>query len=250
MNDANVKNILFPLDEEGILESNFIKDEVHTVSSTHGRDYNILVPQYPPFYTKDLKVRYKKNANSKIVDLVEGADYSLGLYYKGASQVLGIPVYGCLLLHDLDLNGVVWLDYRIVGGIHVGDRKHVVETLIEHVWNPLEKDWMYVSDAPNFYPPSWHELDWTHITTLDDLLKALDQLTRTIGESNLELSNKIDTFLKTIDVPKFRRQLEALDQHSYTTLINENRLIKEDIKKQQVLIDSLLPRIKTLENKK
>lgn len=224
--DINKTGIRYPLDETGTNPENYIKDEIHTVSSTRYADYNLIVPEFPPFFTKDIVVKYKKNANTAFVELKEGADYSLGLYYKGATRVLGMSVYGCLIFNNLDLDGIILVSYRTVGGEHLVDRRHVLETLIENVWNPREVMWEYVTNRPNLYPPEKHPVDWEDIKKLDDLVKVLKELGDTVATTNKEISDQIAEFLQTIDVPKFNSMMMTLESHSYTDLMNRQRALE------------------------
>lgn len=240
--DVNVKrDVLFPFDPDGNLESNFIKGEVHSATSTRvnikygkTKDYNLIVPQYPPFYTKDLVLKYKKNANSQIITLKENIDYTFGLDYKAATAHIGIPVKGCIILNTVDLDGVYWLDYRIVGGEHVSDRKFVLEKLLETMWNPREKDWIYVTNVPNLFPPIHHEIDWENVTHLEDLIEALDRIVAAVNANGEATNLRIDEYLSSFDQKEFRRLMEAMETHTYTSLLNEIKGYREQLREHEL----------------
>lgn len=244
MTDVNDTKIQYELDETGMNPDNYIMNEIHTVSSTRYRDYNIIIPEFPPFYVKDIKVRYKKNANTAFVELHENADFSLGLFYKGATRVVGQPVYGCLLFNNLDLDGIIQIDYRTMGGDQLVDRRHVLETLINNVWNPREKGWEYVTNTPNVYPPVQHPLDWENIYRLDSLVKQLKEMGDTISENGKNTVQVLQEFLDSVDVRKLQLLIETMNGHSYTDLLNQVRALTNRQKELEARIGTLTDMLK------
>lgn len=244
--DINKKDVQYPLDEHGTNPINYVKDEVYTVANTRYMDSNIIVPEAAPFFAKDIIVKYKKNNSSAIVTLKENIDFTLELLYKGATRAVGQPIYGCIMLNDLELGGVLWVSYRTLGGDQITDRKHVLEKLIEYNRNPRELLWEYVTNTPNLYPPAPHIVDWSELKDLGDLIKTLDDQVKIIGKGFDTLSqNQIDFFNK-FDVEKFTRQQKMLDNHSYTDLLNRVSVLERENKEDKQRIAELERQIKLI----
>lgn len=239
MHDANKKKVVFPLDETATNPENYIKNEIHTISSTVYMDYQLVVPEFAPFFTKDVVVRYKKNANSAVVELKENVDYSFGLFYKAGSRVLGIPLYGCMIFNDLDLDGILMIDYRTLGGDHIVDRDYILKTLVENVWNPRTIGWDFITNAPEIYPPEKHEQDWDSLVKLDSLIKAMEDLTDGVAIGNEKMVDVMKEWLATVDLKKFYAYMDALENHSYTSLLNENKRLTERVSVLEALYNKL-----------
>lgn len=242
-------SVLFPLDPNCRLESNFIKNELHTVSSSRVSDYNLIIPKYAPFYIKDLEVRFKGNNNSAFRKLKYKEDYTFGLYFKGGTELFGYVSYGCIMLNDPGMEGVIQLDYRTIGGDYLVDIEKVMNKLIETVWNPREKDWAHIAGVPPSLPPIEHFIDWNDITNLGDLLAKLDEVVDAIANGHLKTNNTIEAFLKTIDVKEFKLRMKQLDEHVYTEMINKVNLLTLDNLEMRKRLSVLEGEVKTLKSK-
>ena len=216
----------YPLDEYGNNPENFIKGEVHTVSSLAFRDYFLLVPEASPFYAKDLLIQYRAPNSTDLVTLTLDVDYTLALEYVGASRALRRPVYGGIVFQNLNLSGIITVSYRTVGGDHIADSQLVIGKLIEQVWNPKIVYWEYVTNVPNIYPPEPHPHEFEDFSGAKEIVEAINKVSSEIaidGEMNRET---ISDFLAKFNVNLFSKLMKGFLDHPYHKLMSDMAELK------------------------
>lgn len=209
---GEVPDYEYPLDEYGTNPKNFIKGEYHTVSSISYKDYFLLIPKASPFYENDFLVRYKSADYPEFRVLKEGVDYSFVMDYVEASSAFRKVVYGGIIIHNLDLSGIIEINYRTLGGPHVANPKRVINTIIENVYNPTEIYWSWVTDVPPILPPEEHEHDLMEVKNIRDVIDAINSISTNIVEGGQMVKEAHTEFLSNFNVKLFNRiMMDMLD---------------------------------------
>ena len=116
--------ITYPFDPTGRASTNYVQNELHTVSESNYRDYYFIVPNFAPFYVTNFSLIYQVGDERRT--LTENVDFNFALPYIAGIRTTGIPVYGAVTLNNLDLNGLLFMSYQCVGGDQVCDRLYVL----------------------------------------------------------------------------------------------------------------------------
>ena len=95
--------VTYPLDTSGVNPTNLVRNEVHTTTEAHFRDYYFIVPNFAPFFVDNFKLVHLKDGNEYILE--EDVDFSFALPYVTGTRVTGKQMYGAITLNNLDLNG-------------------------------------------------------------------------------------------------------------------------------------------------
>lgn len=164
--------VSFPFDPNATLESNFIKNEYHTVTAVNAAPYRILIPELAPFYVNNLKVEHI-DALGVRKTLDEGVDYYLALPYVGATRSTGKAVYGGIPIITSLAAGTIALEYRIVGGPWTADRDYVYAALLETVYNPRVTWWEKLTNVQAVFPPTDHDQSLDDVEGTDAILGVL-----------------------------------------------------------------------------
>ena len=150
--------VTYPLDMSGNNPANLIQNELHTVSESHFKDYFFIVPEFAPFYVDNFSLSISINGN--VTPLQEDVDYSFALQYVTGTRISGKAMYGAITLHNLNLNGILLMNYLTIGGDQIADRLLVLTTLADKAYNPRTTIWDILTNVPNSLPPSPHYQDY------------------------------------------------------------------------------------------
>ncbi len=193
-----IKPVKYPLDLSGNNPANLIKNEMHSVSESHFRDYYFIVPLFSPFYIDNFEMYMLVGGNKR--KLIEDVDYSFCLNYVAATRSTGKAVYGGLTLHNLDLNGILGITYQTVGGEHIADRLYVLQYFADKIYNPRTCIWDVITDVPKNFPPTPHYQDFDQFYGQEELVKALGEIRDAIlqkAKTNAEIIGEVLDVLKT-----------------------------------------------------
>lgn len=184
--------ISYTTDLSGVNPANLVDKEVHTTSESQYRDYRFIVPNFSPFYVDNFKLRLT-GANGR--ELVEDVDFQFALPYVTGTRVTGKQMYGGFTLINLDLNGVLSVDYQTVGGDEICDRLYVLTQLADKAYNPRTTIWDVVSNAPNAFPPTPHYQDYSSFFGQEQLVAALAEVRDAILTNSSLTAENIRDFL-------------------------------------------------------
>ena len=173
----------YAFDQTARLAANLITNERHTLTPKNGYDFHYIIPDYAPFYVRDLKV-YKLTQQGAKQFLVEGVDYKLGYEFLQAVNSTGVPVYGAISFINRNLAGDVYLEYRTVGGDWLISPNKIAEIIADLQYNPVYTTWEQVANIPYQFPPSSHSHDVADMTSWGDLLTVLRELGERVGASD------------------------------------------------------------------
>lgn len=170
--------ITYPFDPTGRASTNYIENELHTVSESNYRDYYFIVPNFAPFYVTNFSLVYQIGNDRRV--LVENVDFNFALPYIAGIRTTGIPVYGAITLNNLDLNGLLFMSYQCVGGDQVCDRLYVLGQLAEKLYNPRTTIWDTVTDRPDVFAPVPHQHEFDRFYSQADFIQAINRISDAI----------------------------------------------------------------------
>lgn len=173
----------YPLDTYGTTESNLVVDEPHTNTRINYRDYLYIVPNYAPFYRNNLEIIHETPNGSRILNY--GIDYNVALEYPEATESIGIPIFGAIILNSLDLTGTIKITYQTLGGDWVGDPQYVRTQLANLAYNPRITTWSQVTNIQTVFPPDInHDHPFSDITGQQEVIDAINAIRDTLSQRN------------------------------------------------------------------
>ena len=189
----------YTFDPHASVPANLITNERHTLTPKNGYTFHYTIPDYAPFYIKDLKV-YKKTQQGAKTYLVEGVDFVVGYEFLQAVNSTGIPVYGAISFINRNLAGDIYLDYRTVGGAWTISQNKIAEIIADLQYNPIITTWEQVANIPYQFPPTAHSHDVQDLTSFSDLLAVLRRLGENLngGVGSVNQQQIIDIVERTI----------------------------------------------------
>lgn len=189
----------YTFDPHARVPANLITNERHTLTPKNGYTFHYIIPDYAPFYIKDLKV-YKKTQQGAKTYLVEGVDFVVGYEFLQAVNSTGIPVYGAISFINRNLAGDIYLDYRTVGGAWTISQNKIAEIIADLQYNPIITTWEQVANIPYQFPPTAHSHDVKDLTSFSDLLNVLRRLGENLnrGGGSVNQQQIIDIVERTI----------------------------------------------------
>ena len=189
----------YTFDPHARVPANLITNERHTLTPKNGYTFHYIIPDYAPFYIKDLKV-YKKTQQGAKTYLVEGVDFVVGYEFIQAVNSTGIPVYGAISFINRNLTGDIYLDYRTVGGAWTISQNKIAEIIADLQYNPIITTWEQVANIPYQFPPTAHSHDVKDLTSFSDLLAVLRRLGENLngGGGSVNQQQIIDIVERTI----------------------------------------------------
>lgn len=187
-------NTTYPnIDLSGINPANLVKQELHATAESQFRDYRFIVPKFAPFYVDNFKLGYLDNGT--VVPLVEDVDFSFCIPYVTGTRVTGKAMYGAVTLHNLNINGILTMDYQTVGGDQIADQTAVLTFLADKAYNPRTTIWDIITNAPNAFPPSPHYQDYDTVYGQEALVGKLAEIRDAIATNSSLTSAAIRDFL-------------------------------------------------------
>ena len=183
----DMNNLAYPFDPTGALQSNKITGEQQILTASNFRDYHFIVPRWAPYFTTSLVVKHRALDNS-VTTLVEGQDYYCTHEFISASRACATPIAGSISFTNLDLTGVILLEYQTLGGIWTQDEAKIAEILADRLHNPRITAWDEVVDMPISFPPIDHEWDLVDMVGQAEVLEALqaiEDVLRQTGDAGL-----------------------------------------------------------------
>lgn len=192
-----MQTVTYPLDMSGNNPANLIQNELHTVSESHFKDYFFIVPEFAPFYVDNFSLSISINGN--ITPLQEDVDYSFALQYVTGTRVSGKAMYGAVTLHNLNLNGILLMNYQTIGGDQIADRLLVLTTLADKAYNPRTTIWDILTNVPNSLPPSPHYQDYDQFLGQEELVTKLGEIRDAILTNSSLTQQEIQSFFQLLN---------------------------------------------------
>ena len=173
-------SITIPFDSTGLLASNLFAAEVHPIDEFTYLIYNLIIPNAPPFFGVGLVVTYTNSLNVSSV-MVLGIDYSMAFLYDAATESIGTPIYGGIVILNTALTGTITLKYQSIGGLFLIDRPTIVNQLLSMTVDPINTYFDVFSTATVPFPIVLNNYLLPDTIGQDALLAELILLANTIA---------------------------------------------------------------------
>lgn len=194
-------SITYPLDQSGVSPANLVTEELHTVASSQYNDHHIIVPNFAPFYVDNFRLVLRINNTERVLE--EDVDFSFTLPYITGTRVTGKQLYGAFSIHNLEMNGILELQYQTVGGDQVCDRLYVLTYLADKAYNPRTTIWDIITNVPNAFPPSPHYQDYDTFFGQEAVVNKLGEIRDAIIQNSSLTQAEIQSFLANLNSVSF-----------------------------------------------
>lgn len=188
--------VVYPLDLTGVAPSNYIQGELHTVNEGVNRSYYFIVPNFAPFFIDNFSMTITVNGVTS--PLTEDVDYNFVLSYVTGTRTTGKAMYGGVSVHNLNLNGILTLNYQTVGGEQIADRLQVLTMLADRAYNPRTCIFDILSGVPQAFPPVPHFQDYENFFGQEEVVNMLGQIRDAILQNSSLTATEISNFLELI----------------------------------------------------
>lgn len=177
----------YPFDPTGKLASNLITGEMQTlVAGTQG-DFHFIVPNLAPYYVDSMKATFE-DTDGNIRPLTNGVDFVCTHVFHDASLACASPIAGSLSFYNLNLVGMIQLQYQTLGGIWTLNIDAIQTILADRLHNPRITTWEQVTEQPVTFPVIDHEWNLVDLVGMSDVLAELQNIEavlRQTGSSGL-----------------------------------------------------------------
>lgn len=195
----------YPLDLRGTSATNRVVDEVHTVSEEGAR---LIIPNYGPFYTKNLVVKNYATGET----LVPREQWKAAQLYQEAVQRTGEEVCAVIIITDPAITSSQFsITYQVVGG-KFSRAVPVIQDLIEDLEiDEREVMWGDILAAPEAFPPVSHLHDAGDLYGFEYLTAALEQIHQAILIGDAEEHNVIIGYIEAREAESIARDEAITD---------------------------------------
>lgn len=190
--------VTYPLDMSGNNPSNFIQNELHSVSESYFRDYFFIIPNMSPFFVDNFFMSVTTNGVTR--NLIEDIDFSFVLSDVTGTRTTGKAMYGGVSLHNLDLNGILSVSYQTIGGENVADRLRVLTHLAEKAYNPRTTIFNIIDGVPTAFPPVPHYQDYDQFFGQEEVVNQLHLIRDAILQNSTSTQLAIQNFLASTNI--------------------------------------------------
>jgi hypothetical protein len=174
----------YPFDPTGQLLSNLITGEQQILTAANGVDFDFIVPTFAPYFADSLVITVK-DANGVVTPLVNGIDYLNSHWFIAASRACSAQIYGSISIMNLNLSGILTLQYQTVGGIWTIDTNSIATILSNATSNPRITSWDEVTNYPISFPSINHQWDLVDMVGMSDLVNGLQSVEDAIRQQQV-----------------------------------------------------------------
>ena len=157
----------YPFDVSGKSTANRIEREVHTVQ--FGGDKACVFPDASPFFKESVTVYNAQTGDELVLD----KDYVFGHYFAAATESIGRPVYGSIVIVNQSVSKLISVTYQTLGGRWGVSEKGLTGELANTLYNPAIRNWEEIEGLPEAFPPISHDQNIGDFVGSDKLLDGL-----------------------------------------------------------------------------
>lgn len=166
----------YPVDYTGLSPENLVTSETHSVSAMTLRTYNIIIPNFAPFYTEhNFKVVYH-DGQGHSEELVPNVDYAFVMKFVSASFNIGDRVYGGIMPTNKPTTGYFEFHYQTLGGMWNTNVNQIYNSLINRNINPLVSAWEDIVNPQERFPVVNHDHQMSHLHDYGTLVAKIQEL--------------------------------------------------------------------------
>jgi hypothetical protein len=189
--------ITYPLDLTGLLETNAIVNELHTITAVNDRHYQFIVPIFTPFFANSLTINFLAGQETR--QLIRGIDYSMAVPFIGASRAANQYLYGAISLINPGYIGTISINYQTLGGPWSYNRAFILRTFAEAIYNNRTITWETIFNIPNCFPSTRHQQDAGAFYGQDRLIDSIENFKNIIAQT--ATNRDIDRHLGNLQNP-------------------------------------------------
>lgn len=171
---------LYEFDPYGTNPDNLIVNERQTLQTPGLDDYYFIIPFAAPYFVDSLEVVNDQTG----LPYVKGVDYLPGHYFVEAMDGTGRNIAGSIRFMRRDINGIVRLKYRTLGGQWGFNATAILEELANRQYNPLVRSWGLIDVLPALFPPIPHDQSVDDLIGSDELLDGIEEIARAIDAAS------------------------------------------------------------------
>lgn len=188
------KKFTFPFDPSGLLVSNKILNESHTITPANGKDYRFIIPKGAPYFERSVKLIHTSTGKT----MIKGTDWVPGHRFAAASQTPPFAsVYGSILITDDTLSGSFHIEsYQTLGGEFTIDETTALNLLANKLLDPRLTTWDKVINAPLVQDPLAHLHHVSQSIGWDAVVAVLNELVTKYTAESSRLAQRIQTHLE------------------------------------------------------
>lgn len=183
---ATTETYAYDFDPYGTNPANKIVKEQHVISANTDSDFNIIIPDYAPYYHDSLVV-YKVAGDGSEVELVEGVDYYCTHKFTIATEQTRYEIYGSITMVDKDTTGTFRITYQTLGGIYTLDQSTILELLANTLTDPIITTWESLLGVPIYFPPINHLHNIEDMVGMSDVVAKLEEINQSILAGNAQM---------------------------------------------------------------
>jgi hypothetical protein len=188
--------VTYPLDLSGNSPGNLVTGELHSVNEAKFKDYFFIVPNFAPFFIDNFSATFTLGNVTR--PLVEDVDFSFTLQAVTGTRSTGKLMYGGITVHNLDINGIITMNYQTIGGGNIADRLMVLTVLADKAYNPRTTIWD-ILNVPSEFSPSHHYQDYDDYLGQEAVVQALGEIRDAILQNSSLTQEQLAIFLDTIN---------------------------------------------------
>jgi hypothetical protein len=162
----------FPFDPTGLLVSNLVTNEQQILTAANGANFHIAIPTNGPYFKESLIITIT-DIRGNIRTLVDGIDYIPTHWFISASRACAKQIYGSISFLDLNLAGIIKLQYQTIGGPWTVDSAQIASILSDYIRNPRITGWEEVSGSPTIFPPIPHQWNLVDMVGMSSLVAEI-----------------------------------------------------------------------------
>lgn len=162
----------YPYDPTGQSPDNIVKDLPHPLAPVQGRGYSLIVPKASPFFREDFQLVH--SSSGKI--LTPDVDYVFTHFVMDLSHSLQKHIYGSVTVVNQQYMGDVTPTYQTIGGEFVLDDNKFAQYAIHLLESDGAYPWDKLSNIPDAFPPSDHQVPLSTTAGYDELIAAIKDI--------------------------------------------------------------------------
>lgn len=184
--------IQYPLDLTGNLPGNRITGEVHGLVTNANR---AIVPNYGPFYTRNLVVRSQTTGQV----LTPEVHYKAVQLFPEATLKTGQEICSVIVIVDNTLGNQFSIDYNTIGGDY-SSSVYAIQQLIDSLdIDERAVQWGQIIGRPTAFPPAPHLHDLGDVYGFEFIVAALESVRRAILTGGSEGMDEIYAYIDAGD---------------------------------------------------
>ena len=241
-----LKVYAYEYDQTGRAVQNKIVHEAHTITPQNRSRFNVIIPQYAPYFRRSLEIVDQQTGHQ----LIEGIDYTCEWRVVAASDRTEdlAPIYGGIQFIDNEITGTFLITYQTIGGQFTIGSTEIAQALANQANDPLVTNYDDIIGRPLTFPPLEHVhsirefVGFEHLVTeVTGVKDAILLLAKEDRDSHPGYDTLVDEYFKLVDTVRNVASSQATFKQDLLDTISVNRA--EALREIQTAKDNLLQQL-------